>query len=66
VFSAFGTVGNSMGITPSLSWSSKLVLCFTMFFGRLGPITIISAWNRNWNMESNKGIKYIEEKIIIG
>ncbi|MGD9605600.1 MAG: TrkH family potassium uptake protein [Bacilli bacterium] len=66
VFSAFGTVGNSMGITPNLTWGSKLILCLTMFFGRLGPITIISAWNRNWNVDSNKGIKYIEERIIIG
>ncbi|MGD9887229.1 MAG: TrkH family potassium uptake protein [Bacilli bacterium] len=66
IFSAFGTVGNSMGITPSLTWGSKLILCFTMFFGRLGPITIISAWNRNWNIDSDKGIKYIEERIIIG
>ncbi|HBP25455.1 MAG TPA: H(+)-transporting ATPase [Acholeplasmatales bacterium] len=67
VFSAFGTVGNSMGITPGLHWLSKALLCLTMLFGRLGPITIISVWNRNWNVEaSSHGIKFIEEKIIIG
>ncbi|HNZ50414.1 MAG TPA: potassium transporter TrkG [Bacilli bacterium] len=66
VFSAFGTVGNSMGITAHLTWGSKLIICLTMFFGRLGPITIISAWNRNWNIDANVGIKYLEEKMIIG
>jgi trk system potassium uptake protein TrkH len=64
--SAFGTVGNSMGLTPSLHWLSKLILCLLMFFGRLGPITIISVWNKHWTVETYNGIKYIEEKMIIG
>ncbi len=41
--SAFGTVGLSMGITSSLSWAGKLVVMFLMFFGRIGPLTIIFA-----------------------
>ncbi len=40
VTSAFGTVGLSTGITPSLSDLSKLIITLTMFIGRLGPLTI--------------------------
>ncbi len=40
-FSAYGTVGLSMGITAGLSWMSKLVLMFLMFFGRMGTITLL-------------------------
>ena len=42
--SAFGTVGLSTGITQSLSVGSKVVSIFTMFIGRLGPLTIASLW----------------------
>ena len=42
--SAFGTVGLSTGITPTLSVGSKVVSIITMFIGRLGPLTIASLW----------------------
>jgi len=38
--SAFGTVGLSTGITPSLCAASKIWLILTMFLGRLGPLTV--------------------------
>ncbi|MCX7975049.1 MAG: Trk family potassium uptake protein [Candidatus Aminicenantes bacterium] len=38
--SALGNTGLSMGATSSLSWVGKLLLCVTMFIGRVGPITI--------------------------
>ncbi len=38
--SAFGTVGLSTGITPGLSLAGKLIITFTMFAGRLGPLTL--------------------------
>ena len=41
--SAIGTVGLSLGITPSLSFLSKAILIFLMFFGRVGGLTIIFA-----------------------
>lgn len=66
VFSAFGTVGNSMGITANLHSLSKLLLAVTMFFGRLGPITILSSWNKHWNVDPMSKIKYVDERIIIG
>jgi potassium uptake TrkH family protein len=43
-FSAYGTVGLSMGITPGLTWMSKLVLMFLMFFGRMGTITLLMVF----------------------
>lgn len=64
--SAFGTVGLSMGITPHLFPLSKFILCLMMFFGRIGPFTIFSLWNRNWNRPNNNDVEYIQEKIIIG
>ncbi|MFK3935877.1 TrkH family potassium uptake protein [Alkalihalobacillus sp. NPDC078783] len=42
-FSAFGTVGLSMGITADLSVAGKLVICLLMFIGRIGPITFAFA-----------------------
>ncbi|MBO7218992.1 MAG: hypothetical protein J6V40_03355, partial [Clostridia bacterium] len=65
VVSAFTTVGLSMGITPSLQLGSKLLLIVTMFVGRLGPLTIISVLNKNWN-KSSETVGYVEEKMIIG
>lgn len=55
VFSAFGTVGLSMGFTGSItSFSaifspySKILIIATMLFGRLGPLTILASlpWKR--------------------
>ncbi|HKM29460.1 MAG TPA: potassium transporter TrkG [Bacilli bacterium] len=64
--SAFGTVGLSLGITPMLLSSSKIMLSFLMLFGRLGPLTIFSLWNRNWNRNEVSNVRYVEEKIILG
>jgi len=66
VFSAFCTVGNSTGITSSLNWSSKILLCIAMFAGRLGPLTIMNLWNRNTFVDNSNEVKYVEKTIIIG
>ena len=42
-FSAYSTVGLSTGITSSLSSSSKIVLIFTMFIGRVSMLTLLIA-----------------------
>jgi trk system potassium uptake protein TrkH len=39
-FSAFGTVGLSLGITSSLSFLGKIVIICTMFAGRVGLISM--------------------------
>ena len=41
--SAVGTVGLTLGITPSLGMLSKSVLIALMFFGRVGGLTLIYA-----------------------
>ena len=66
VASAFSTTGLSMGITTSLNAGSRIILCFIMFFGRLGPLTIIGVVNKNWLGASKEEIKYVEENVIIG
>ena len=43
-FSAFSTTGLSLGITPSLTVGSKVVLILTMFAGRVGMITLLVAF----------------------
>lgn len=47
VFSALGTVGLTMGITEGLSAAAKIVIILSMYFGRLGPITMAMIMNTN-------------------
>ncbi len=63
VTSAFGTVGLSTGITGSLSDFSKLFIIFTMFFGRLGPLTIFSVIIQK---AKRKKYRYPEQEIAVG
>ena len=44
--SALATDGLSTGITPALSTPAKIVLCATMFVGRIGPLTAAVALQR--------------------
>lgn len=43
VFSAFGTVGITVGITPSLSVFGKTMIIGLMFFGRIGIASVMYA-----------------------
>lgn len=63
-FSAMGTVGLSCGITPYLHPISKILLIITMFFGRLGPLTI--AIGLAGRKRPDEGIRYPEGKIMVG
>jgi trk system potassium uptake protein TrkH len=45
-FSAFGTVGLSMGLTGELSSIGKVVIMVLMFIGRIGPVTLAFALAR--------------------
>lgn len=63
--SAFGTVGLSTGITPLLNDGSKLVLAVTMFFGRLGPMTLVMALARRQSM-NRALVRYPESKVNVG
>ncbi|MCK4889863.1 MAG: potassium transporter KtrB, partial [Candidatus Aminicenantes bacterium] len=63
VVSAFGTVGLSLGITPELSLTSKIVIMVTMFTGRIGPLTLLLAISKK---ESKAVYDYPEENIMTG
>ncbi|HHW59960.1 MAG: potassium transporter TrkG [Bacteroidales bacterium] len=43
VFSAFGTVGLTLGITPNLSLASKIVIIIEMFVGRMQFVILFLA-----------------------
>jgi len=62
VISAFGTVGLSTGITPTLSFIGKLIITIIMFVGRLGPLVIAIAISR----QKDSRYYYSEENIMIG
>ena len=66
VVSAFGTVGLSTGITSSLSSVSKVVLILTMFFGRVGIMTVAYAINRFNEMRNTMGsYKYPDGNLLL-
>jgi len=61
--SAFGTVGLSMGITPTLTDLGKIIIVLTMFIGRVGPLTLALAIA----MRSEKvEYRYPEENLMVG
>lgn len=63
--SAFGTVGLSLGLTTRLDAIGKVIIIFTMYSGRVGPMTLTLAFARKQLMAS-KAIKYPEDKILVG
>lgn len=66
IFSAFGTVGVTTGITPTLTIGSKIVIIIIMFFGRLGPITLFQIFQAQMNADDNIHFKRVETDVIIG
>ena len=63
VFSGFGTVGLSLGITPRLNGLSKFMMVLIMYAGRIGPLTLLMVISRS---RSVGRYEYIEERIMIG
>ncbi len=61
-FSAYSTVGLSLGITPLLSGPSKLVIIATMFIGRVTMLTILIALLRR---VKHLNYKFPKEEILI-
>lgn len=62
-FSAFGTVGLSLGITPKLSSLGKIMIILTMYIGRIGPLTFLYAFSRQ---KAFGRYDYVEENVMIG
>lgn len=63
--SAVATVGVSSVGTPKLSIVSRTVIIPVMFFGRVGPLTLAMALAAR-SGKGGRGIKYPEEKLMIG
>ncbi len=61
--SALATVGITLGITGSLSMTSKLIITFLMFCGRLGSITALLAFSPDRSKISSS---FPKENINIG
>ncbi|MBM6383797.1 MAG: Ktr system potassium transporter B [Paenibacillus sp.] len=61
--SAFSTTGLSMGLTSELSITGKIIVIFTMFAGRLGPLTLAFALAQK---KRTSKIGYAEDHVLIG
>jgi trk system potassium uptake protein TrkH len=60
--SAFGTVGLSTGVTPTLSDFGKAAITLVMFLGRIGPLTVAVAVAR----AVTRRYKYPSETFLVG
>lgn len=63
--SALSTVGISLGITPTLSVVSKLIVIILMFVGRVGAVTLTLAFASKTS-DISQNIEYPDSKIMIG
>ncbi len=61
-FSAYSTVGLSMGITSDLSSASKLIILAVMFIGRISMLSLVIAVFKKVN---HKNYRYPTEEITI-
>jgi len=64
VTSAFGTVGLSVNLTPTLSPVGKLVVMIMMYIGRLGPLTLALAFAARQHEKAY--LKYPEGNVYVG
>ena len=62
-FSAFGTVGLSLNLTPLLSSESKWILIILMFVGRMGIMTLLLSLAQSTS--GNMVYRYPKENLII-
>ena len=61
-FSAFSTVGLSLGITGDLATGSKIVIIITMFLGRVGTLTMLIAF---FQKVKSLNYRYPDESVFI-
>ena len=63
VVSALGTVGLSMGFTPTLSVASKIILILLMYMGRVGILTLGFAFGKH---RAASGVRRPVDNFFIG
>ena len=63
--SAMGTVGISSLGTPTLNMPSKILILMTMYFGRVGPLSLaVLLASRQWKKKEH--FRYPEDRVMIG
>jgi len=62
--SATATVGLSRDLTPTLNAQGKLIIILTMYFGRIGPISLALAFNKK--KSNQNAVKDPVEDISVG
>ena len=65
-FSAIGTVGLSMGITPVLTNAGKIVIIILMFVGRIGPIAVAFSLRSGRITKKSVEVAYPAGQVIVG
>jgi trk system potassium uptake protein TrkH len=65
VVSAFGTVGLSMDVTPTLSTPGKLLVVALMFFGRVGPLAFFAAMSLRARTHV-RSVRSAQEDLVVG
>ncbi len=65
-FSAIGTVGLSMGITPDLTNLGKIVIIVLMFVGRIGPIAVAFSLRTGRIGKKSVEVAYPAGQVIVG
>ena len=65
-FSAFGTVGLTMGLTPSLSLMGKILIIGLMYIGRVGILTVGFSLTIRLTKKEQGNYKLPEESVMIG
>ncbi len=63
--SGFGTVGLSHGITPGLTVISRIAIIISMFFGRIGVLTMALAFTTGGGKPKTV-YKYKEDRVMVG
>ena len=66
VFSFFGNVGFYTGLEPFFSIGAKIVLCFLMLLGHLGPMTFFQLFQNNLDKKASVHYSFVEEDFLIG
>ncbi|MBU8747931.1 TrkH family potassium uptake protein [Bacillus subtilis] len=61
-FSAFGTVGLTMGLTPELTTAGKCIIIVIMFIGRIGPLTFVFSFAKT----EQSNIRYPDGEVFTG
>ncbi len=65
-FSAFNTVGLSMGVTGGLSVTGRWTTIALMFIGRVGPLTVAAALARRRLPAASGELRYAYEDVAVG